>query len=157
MEPTHLRVFVYGTLKRGQSNHDPFCRGVLSIEEATVRGRLYELPYGFPGLRAHEREVYAVGTPDYLSDAGKQHRPFPGSRASSRTMGTVHGQLMTFDDPDKRLAALDALEGYVPGEKGLYERVLISAEAADAIFLAWAYRIERATGVYLPGGRWPAS
>ena len=26
-----LRLFVYGTLKRGYWNHDPFCRGVLAI------------------------------------------------------------------------------------------------------------------------------
>ena len=32
---------------------------------------------------------------------------------------------MTFDDPENRLPALDALEGYVPGEEGLYERVLV--------------------------------
>ena len=44
-----LRLFVYGTLKRGYWNHDPFCRGVLAIQEAQVRGRLFEGP-GFPVL-----------------------------------------------------------------------------------------------------------
>ncbi|MBW1987856.1 MAG: gamma-glutamylcyclotransferase, partial [Deltaproteobacteria bacterium] len=43
-------LFVYGTLKRGCWNHERFCRGVLSVEEAVVRGRLYELPSGIPVL-----------------------------------------------------------------------------------------------------------
>lgn len=64
---------------------------------------------------------------------------------------------MTFDDPERRLIALDALEGYVPGEDGLYERVLVPVEvAAGEAVLAWTYRMERAAGVYLPDGRWPA-
>lgn len=69
---------------------------------------------------------------------------------------TVHGELMSFDDPERRLITLDALEGYVPGEEGLYERVLVPAEIAGETVLAWTYRMERAAGVYLPGGRWPA-
>lgn len=63
---------------------------------------------------------------------------------------------MTFDDPERRLIALDALEGYVPGEGGLYERVLVPVEVASEAVVAWTYRMERAAGVYLPGGRWPA-
>src|SRR5262249_38272795 len=42
-------VFVYGTLKRGQSREKSWPRTPLSIEPATVRGQLYDLgPY--PGL-----------------------------------------------------------------------------------------------------------
>ena len=63
---------------------------------------------------------------------------------------------MTFDDPEKRLPALDALEGYVPGEEGLYERVLVPVEVAGESALAWAYRGMVITGIYLPDGRWPA-
>jgi gamma-glutamylcyclotransferase (GGCT)/AIG2-like uncharacterized protein YtfP len=62
---------------------------------------------------------------------------------------------MTFDDPERRLIALDALEGYAPGEEGLYERVLVPAEIAGEAVLAWTYRMVRAAGVNLPGGRWP--
>jgi len=63
---------------------------------------------------------------------------------------------MTFGDPEGRLITLDALEGYVPGEEGLYERVLVPVEVAGEAVLAWTYRMERAAGVYLPGGCWPA-
>jgi hypothetical protein len=41
-----LRLFVYGTLKRGFWNHDRFCRGVLTVEDAVVRGRLFETNSG---------------------------------------------------------------------------------------------------------------
>jgi len=73
-----------------------------------------------------------------------------------RIRDTVHGELMTFDEPERRLITLDALEGYVPGEEGLYERVLVPVEIAGETVLAWTYRMERAAGAYLPGGRWPA-
>ncbi|OQA87769.1 MAG: Gamma-L-glutamyl-butirosin B gamma-glutamyl cyclotransferase [bacterium ADurb.Bin236] len=43
-------VFVYGTLKRGQRNHDRFCGDALTIESAVTTGRLYQTPYGFPAM-----------------------------------------------------------------------------------------------------------
>ena len=35
---------------RGMSNHDRFCKDVLTIEPAVTTGRLYHLPYGFPAM-----------------------------------------------------------------------------------------------------------
>jgi gamma-glutamylcyclotransferase (GGCT)/AIG2-like uncharacterized protein YtfP len=35
-----LTMFFYGTLKRGNANHDLFCQGYLRVEEASVRGQL---------------------------------------------------------------------------------------------------------------------
>ncbi len=43
-------VFVYGTLKRGQRNHDRFCGDALTIEPAVTTGCLYDTPYGFPAM-----------------------------------------------------------------------------------------------------------
>jgi gamma-glutamylcyclotransferase (GGCT)/AIG2-like uncharacterized protein YtfP len=40
---TILRLFVYGTLKRGYWNHQRFCAQARSIEPAVVWGRLYHL------------------------------------------------------------------------------------------------------------------
>ena len=126
------------------------------MREATVRGRLYDLPYGFPALVVPEEDILAAGTTNYLADAEEQQHVVLDSRAPSTRWDTVHGELMTFDDPEERLPALDALEGYVPGEEGLYERVLVPVEIADEVVLAWTYRIMRITGVYLSGGGWPA-
>jgi gamma-glutamylcyclotransferase (GGCT)/AIG2-like uncharacterized protein YtfP len=148
-------LFFYGTLKRGHRNHDIFCQGSLRVEEATVRGRLYELLSGYPVLVVPEEDVRATGTADPVGDASKQqelnhvevHRPD----------GTViYGELFTFDDPEERLPALDRLEGFDPDGPSPYRRVLIPAETSDgARVMAWAYVTEDSSGTHLPGGRWP--
>ncbi|QEQ02106.1 gamma-glutamylcyclotransferase family protein [Thermosynechococcus sp. QKsg1] len=52
---TTLRLFVYGTLKPGYQPHEILCRPWLSAHQpALVRGRLYHLPMGYPGLTAEE-------------------------------------------------------------------------------------------------------
>ena len=153
---THLTIFFYGTLKRGQSNHDRFCQGAVRIEPATTLGRLYELPFGFPGLCVNQRDVRAIGTTDYLADAEKQREAPPDSLASAPGWDLVHGELFTFEDPERRLIAFDTLEGYAPGENSLYQRVLIPVHAGAKTLLAWAYEVKRPSETYLPDGRWPA-
>ncbi|MDQ3910907.1 MAG: hypothetical protein M3305_03840 [Actinomycetota bacterium] len=41
---------------------------------ATVQGRVYELPCGFPSLVVPEREIRATGTTGYLVDTEKQRQ-----------------------------------------------------------------------------------
>ena len=67
-----LRLFVYGTLKRGFWNHDRFCRGVLTVEDAVVRGRLFETSSGIPVLQVPEEDILAVGTTNPLADVATQ-------------------------------------------------------------------------------------
>jgi gamma-glutamylcyclotransferase (GGCT)/AIG2-like uncharacterized protein YtfP len=149
-------MFVYGTLKRGERNHQRFCRGVLAVREATVRGQLYELPYGVPALVVPEGDVLATGTTDYSADAKTQNRAQSEPQESS-LVPTVHGELFAFDDPEERLPALDLLEGFDPADASSpYRRVLVPVETTGGPVLAWAYVVERSSGVYLPGGRWPA-
>ena len=157
-ETPELNVFVYGTLKRDQRNHERFCRGVLAIREATVQGRLYDLPYGFPALVVPNENVQAIGTTDYVADTEKQNRALPTMRATSPGWDAVYGEIFSFDDPEERLPALDGLEGFRPGEKSFYSRVLIPATLAETgtSVMVWAYAIESAKGIYLPGGHWPA-
>lgn len=140
-------------MKRGEANHDRYCRGVLNVEAATTQGRLHELPYGFPGLCVNESAIQATGTTDYLADARLQGS---ASVEANALMDAVHGEVLTFDDSAVRLPNLDALEGYAPGENSLYRRVLYPVEMNGCGILAWLYRIPRPSGEYLPGGRWPA-
>jgi hypothetical protein len=72
--PQLLRLFVYGTLKRGFWNHDRFCQGVLTVEDAVVRGRLFETSSGIPVLQVPEEDILAVGTTDPLADVATQAR-----------------------------------------------------------------------------------
>ncbi len=152
-----LQVFVYGTLKRGQRNHERFCKGVKEIQIATLRGHLYDLPFGFPALVVPQEDVITTGTTDYLADAEKQHRTAPGPTTSLRGWDTVYGELLSFDDPTERLPALDGLEGFYPRAESFYKRVLVPATLMQtgASVLVWAYAVESGSGVYLPGGHWP--
>ncbi len=155
---SRLRVFVYGTLKRGEINHDRYCRGVVGIEPATTLGHLYALPYGFPGLCVDETRIKATGTSDYLADTELQYDAQLISAATlAMHLDTVYGELLTFDDPETSLPEIDALEGYTPGENSFYWRTLYPVETSGKHVLAWLYHIPRPTGEYLPGGRWPIS
>ncbi len=153
-----LLMFFYGTLKRGHANHDPFCRGALFVREATVRGQLYDLPFGYPALVVPEEDVLAIGTAAPLRDAAEQRRL--GREHGERLPGSgprVFGELFAFHDPAVRLPALDRLEGFDPEDgSSSYRRALLPVETtSNDYILAWAYVVEAASGVHLPGGRWP--
>ena len=149
MEP--LRLYVYGTLKRGQRNHDRFCQGAVDIQEAQVRGRLYEGP-GFPVLEVPEDDILAIGTSMPFADLVTQQRfsdrlrPASGSNQgidTSDAWDTIYGELIAFDDPVDRLPDLDYLEGYCPGEQSLFKRVLIPVKVIGAQEVVWIYAIEK--------------
>lgn len=156
-------VFVYGTLKRGFANHERFCRGLLDAEEATARGRLYDLPAGYPALAVPKEDVRTTGTADYLTDATTQTRLEDEQLMEPLEPGNgwdrIHGELFTFGDPADRFPALDALEGFDPRGFSLYRRVLVPVRPVEGerSIPAWAYAVDEPSGVYLPRGRWPAA
>jgi gamma-glutamylcyclotransferase (GGCT)/AIG2-like uncharacterized protein YtfP len=48
-----LRVFVYGTLKPGQFNYQAYCSDLTTtIQPAKLRGQLFDLSVGYPGMIA---------------------------------------------------------------------------------------------------------
>ena len=125
-----LRQFVYGTLKRDGWNHDRYMSGYLSVEETTVRGRLRWLSAGIPTLAIPPEDLLAIGTTDFMADmrlaerlsreqAGKPRPEVEGN------WDEISGELFTFDDPETTLPPLDRLEGFRPGERSLYYRVLV--------------------------------
>jgi gamma-glutamylcyclotransferase (GGCT)/AIG2-like uncharacterized protein YtfP len=151
-----LVMFFYGTLKRGERNHERFCGGALSVEEGAVRGDVYDLPFGYPALVVPGESIHAFGTGDFARDAEEQRRlgrgPVPlleGPR--------VFGEIFAFDDPESRLPALDRLEGFDPADASShYRRVLLPVETNEGpVLLAWAYVVEESAGSHLPGGKWP--
>ena len=160
-----LKLFVYGTLKRGYWNHHGFCQGFVEVREATVRGRLFEGP-GYPILEVPEGDILAQGTTDPLADAARQARlsnrvqdglQQPPEGTTGETWDTVYGELFTFDDPRTRLPPIDRLEGFHPGGRCLYRRVLVPATVEGANQLAWVYVVEN-PGISrrrIASGRWP--
>ncbi|MFE6283609.1 gamma-glutamylcyclotransferase family protein [Streptomyces sp. NPDC057877] len=133
-----LPFFVYGTLRPGEPNHALLLHGRTHSEEP---GRLpgavlYDGP-GYP---------YAVEVPD-------------GD-------GVITGDLVTVPPRAyaELLAALDALEEYIPGDpRNLYERVEreVTRTADGTPVRAWVYlaapRVAarlRARGTVIEGGDW---
>jgi gamma-glutamylcyclotransferase (GGCT)/AIG2-like uncharacterized protein YtfP len=82
-----VRVFVYGTLKPGKVNYARYCSDrVLHSIPAQVRGQLFELSLGYPGMTSGETWVQgyllnfaneaALEALDCLEDY-QPHRPEP--------------------------------------------------------------------------------
>jgi len=111
-----LGIFTYGTLKRGYWNHDRFCRDALYVEEATVLGRLYELPSRIPVLQVPEDSIIAVGTSDPLADVATQERLSvdlsTDTNCDEALWQMIRGELVTFTDP--RLLLPDRPVGRLP-------------------------------------------
>ena len=118
-----LKLFVYGTLKRGYWNHDAFCLGVLEIRDAqvrgpTLRGAGISTSRG-PG-RGHPRprDRRPVGRRGHtgapVRSDGSCSQPVPES-ATVGAWGAVYGELLSFNNPESRLPAIDRLEGFRPG------------------------------------------
>lgn len=154
-------MFFYGTLKRGHPNHDRFCAGAVRVEESVVRGRLYDMPFGFPAMTVPQEDILARGTGEPLRDAARQREAGETGKLAGiapEEGSCVFGELFVFDDPQRRLPALDELEGFRPGGESLYRRVLVPARivASNTMVPAWAYVVDSPYGAHLPGGRWPA-
>ena len=84
--------------------------------------------------------------------------PDPGGNgAPGGRWGPVYGELLTFDDPENRLPAIDHLEGFLPGGPSLYRRVLVPTIIHGVIVPAWLYASEGPPDRHarpLSGSRW---
>jgi gamma-glutamylcyclotransferase (GGCT)/AIG2-like uncharacterized protein YtfP len=103
---------------------------------------------GIPVLQVPGGDVLAHGTPDPLVDVATQARlseqlasyPEPAlQNATAGDWGRVYGELLTFDDPETRLPAIDRLEGFHPGGSSLYRRVLFPVRTNGGNLPAWLY------------------
>ena len=135
-----LRLFVYGTLKRGYWNHQRFCAQARNIEPAVVWGRLYHLHAGFPALEVPEGLILGRGTADPLADASRQQEI--GTPRFGRPTGDgdlIHGELVTITDPLRDLPPIDRLEGFRPGGHSMYQRVMVAAARGSIACAVWTY------------------
>jgi len=163
-----LKIFVYGTLKRSFEPHEELCKGPISAVPAVVRGDLFERPEGFPVLVVPKLRILANGTGDPFKDIKRQNEMGGESDRNLKFLfegfisgepGTVLGEILSFDDPDKRLSVLDNYEGFHPGKASLYLRVLVWAVTEkEGTFPVWTYVTSRSRRSWtkLNGGVWPA-
>ena len=151
-----MTIFVYGSLMSKQFNHR-FCKRAKSIEEAIVCGKLYQLPPGYPALQVPDESVLMTGTKDIFADAQDQYRENNDMNFEFKIYdgwGIVHGELVTFSDPERDIPPIDKLEG-IPF---YYERVLVPVQKPDgSIIAAFAYTMDdiHISARYLPNGVWP--
>ena len=130
-----IRVFVYGTLQPGEKYHQPYCDGwVTAAEPAEVRGQLYHLPQGYPGLAAGDDIVH-------------------GSLLSFDRSAIL-----------QRLDELEDYSPHRELSQNLYqrERTIVLSPSGLELGEAWIYRmalsrIQALGGIYLPGGRWSSA
>jgi hypothetical protein len=120
---------------------DTSSRGSLAVDGVVVQGRLSETLSGLPVLQVPEEVIFAVGTTDPRADVATQAHvatcmsnpePKTPDRLPKNVTGApwapVYGELLTFDDPETRLPAIDRLEGFHPGGSCLYRRVLVPVQ-----------------------------
>ena len=136
--------FVYGTLMRGKWNHAPYCGCAVSIEPATVRGRLYELGSGIPVLEVPDKDIIGVGSTDILADLVLQQRlecePARHSKCDGEDWQWIEGELVTLPDPVRTMPPIDRLEGFRPRGESFYRRVLLPVVlASQRVTTAWCY------------------
>jgi gamma-glutamylcyclotransferase (GGCT)/AIG2-like uncharacterized protein YtfP len=149
-KPGLLRLFVYGTLKRGYWNHEAYCGSAISVEESTVWGRLHELPSGIPVLEVPEHDIIIHGSVDVLGDLARQRSlevdlsGYPG--CDGRNWQRIEGELITLPSPVITLPPIDRLEGFNPSGRSLYLRVLVPVRTSDeSAATAWCYVAGSAT------------
>lgn len=137
---TAIRIFVYGTLKRGYRYHQRYCAKAESVEPASVWGKLYHLSVGYPALIVPENQILAHGTNDILADSETVNRfleldfKHPGG-----DWDLIEGEIVTFTDPLRDLPPIEKLEGFRPGRYSEYLRVMVAAKSSENVLPVWLY------------------
>lgn len=153
-----ITLFVYGTLKTGYWNFERYCRNAVNIKPATVWGRLWQLPAGYPAIEVPEASILAHGTDGPVADALTQERladTFADLCKPEGDWDLVHGEIMTFFDPEHDLPPIDRLEGFSPVREAMYKRALVPACLDVNILPIWLYyKDDLNQGVRLSSGEW---
>ena len=135
----------------------PHCsRRVASLGKATVSGKLYLLPPASPVLQASNDSILLAGIKDAFESAQEQYQENDSGDLEYKIhdgWDTVHGELVTFYDPEEDIPVLDKQYGC----PFYFDRILIPAKKADGtIIAAWAYVMHEIhfSARYLPEGIW---
>jgi gamma-glutamylcyclotransferase (GGCT)/AIG2-like uncharacterized protein YtfP len=127
-----MKVFVYGTLKPGEGNYLRYCAGkVVEAHRATVLGRLFTLPMGYPAMTTGKDTVHG-----YLLAFADL------------------GVLATLDEledyrPDRAMS-----ENLYNRQSAEVYNLLGSSLGLAWVYLMYPQRVEQLGGIYLPDGCW---
>ncbi len=100
-------------------------------------GQALPSPRRVPGHRGAGRPDPGV---DPLADARRQQEI--GTPRFGRPTGDwdlIHGELVTFTDPQRDLPPIDRLEGFRPGGHSMYQRVMVVAARGSIACAVWTY------------------
>ena len=146
-----LIMFFYN----GREHH--CSRRVASLGKATVCGNLYLLPPDSPVLQVPNDSILLAGIKDAFESAQEQYQENNDMDFEFKIRDgwdTVHGELVTFYDPEEDIPVLDRKFG----TPFYFDRTLIPARKADgSIIAAWAYVMHEVhfSARRLPEGIWP--
>ena len=76
-------------------------------------------------LAADARRQQEIGTPRFGRPTGD--------------WDLIHGELVTFTDPQRDLPPIDRLEGFRPGGHSMYQRVMVAVLCGCTSIPAWTY------------------
>lgn len=156
---TTIRLFVYGTLKRGYHNHRLVPQAA-AIQPAWTWGRLWHLRAGFPALEVPDRLILAHGSDQPRRDVRVQDAtpPLPVGKPTG-DWDWVSGELVTLADPEADLPPIDRLEGFrANGSRTFYGRVLVTVWFNDGGLepvTAWTYDGRQLAGRQARCTAWP--
>lgn len=136
----NIRIFVYGTLKRGYRYHKQYCAHAKSIEPGAVWGRLYRLAAGYPALVVPESQILASGSANLIADAKTLgHYQQPEFKYPGGDWDLIEGEVVTFPDPLRNIPPIEKLEGFRPGRFSEYQRVMVAARTENGPISVWTY------------------
>jgi gamma-glutamylcyclotransferase (GGCT)/AIG2-like uncharacterized protein YtfP len=126
-----LSIFVYGTLKPGQTNYGCCRERLLRVEAAMVRGQLFDLSVGYPAMTLGDRWVLGY------------RLVFPDEQI-----------LLVLDE-------LEDYSRHRPSQENEYQRVWVEmfSREAQSLGSGWTYRmdidrVQRYQGRLLNSGEW---
>ncbi len=128
----NLKIFVYGTLKPGETNYQRYCAGkVVEAKRAIAFGQLFDLPLGYPAMTLGDSPVQGFlltfADPNVLS---------------------ILDELEDYD-PQR-----------LPEENEYYrQQIDIYSPTGQALGLAWVYlmtskQVQYLEGIPIPSGWW---
>lgn len=128
----NLKIFVYGTLKPGETNYQRYCAGkVVEAKRAIAFGQLFDLPLGYPAMTLGDSPVQGF----LLTFADP----------------TVLSILDELEDYDPQR---------LPEENEYYRQEIdIYSPTGQALGLAWVYlmtskQVQYLEGIPIPSGWW---